>query len=57
MNKNEKIIHCKICSKQMGTMWGTDVCQECQKGLDAFTNSSVRLQKAINYLIDKEEEK
>ena len=53
MNKNEKIIHCKICSKQMGTMWGTDVCQECQKGLDAFTNSSVRLQKAINYLIDK----
>ena len=52
--KKEKLIHCKICSLKIGALWGSDLCQNCQKGLQTFDNSSVRLQKAINYLTAQE---
>ena len=53
MKQHSKLIHCKICSLNIGAFWGSDLCQKCDKGLSFFEDSSVRLQKAINYLTTK----
>ena len=51
--KEGKTEYCKICIKEISTLWGKELCGKCTKGIEAFDGSSSRMDQASRYLFEK----